>query len=431
MKFNFENLPKSQIKLEIEVSKEEFDGFVEKAYLSLSQNIELKGFRKGKVPNNIIEERVGKEGILAEAGDIAVKETYKQAIKKLIEEQNIEPISSGQVSIKKIAVGSPFVFDAVISILPKIELPDYKELAKKIKKNQIKIEEKEIEGTLKWVQRSRAKFTAKTGPAEKGDFVEIEYWSPDVKEINKENIKKDAFILGEGHFIPGFENVLTGMKAQEEKNNVSFKIPEDHSFKKIAGKEIVFNIKLNSIQKVEFPEMTDDFAKSLGKFENLESLKENIRRGISQEKEQAEKQRIRNEFLEKAREAINFEIPEILIERESEQTFESFKKDVPNRFNLSFEEYLKKTEKTEEELKKVFLPEAEKRVKNFLILREIGIKENIEVKETDIKEEVDKVLDHYSSQNQPKPDRQQIEDYVRETIKTEKIFNLIENLISK
>ena len=129
-----------------------------------------------------------------------------------------------------------------------------KKIAKKVsvkQREKSEVKEQEVEGTLKWIQRSRAKFTAKTESAQKGDFVEIEYSSADIPEINKQNMKKDAFILGEGHFIPGFEDILIGMKAQDEKKNIKINIPKDHSFKKIAGREVSFDIKLNSVQNVE------------------------------------------------------------------------------------------------------------------------------------------------------------------------------------
>lgn len=422
MEVKIKDLEKSQKQIEVEISKQEFDSFVEKAYKKVGANMEIKGFRKGKVPRDIIEENVGKEGILVEAGDIAVQESYKKAILQLIDEKGIEPISTPEVKIKKIAIGSPLVFEAVFSVLPEIDLPDYKKIAAKFSKKETQIKDQEVEATLKWIQRSRAKFTAKTSVAEKGDFVEIEYFSPDIPEISKENIKKDAFILGEGHFIPGFEDILIGMKATEEKNNVKLNIPKDHSFKKIAGREIIFNIKVNSVQNVEFPEITDEFAKNVGDFKNMQALKDNIKKGILQEKEMAEKQKLRSELLTEIASDSKLQTPDILVEREAEQMREVFKKDVTSKMNISFEEYLKKTGKTEEDINKMLIPEAESKVKRFLILREIGKKENIEITEQEIKEEVDKM-------GETGVDPSQLKDYTREVIRTEKIFNLLENLI--
>lgn len=425
MKVEVKDLENSQKQIEVEIAKEEFDVFVDKAYKKAGANMEVKGFRKGNVPRNIIEENIGKEGILVEAGDLAVQETYKKAVL----ENKLEPITPPEVKIKKIAIGSSLIYEAVFSVLPKVELPDYRKIVKKIKKGKIEVKEQEVEGTLKWIQRSKAKLTAKTEPAEKGDFVEIEYSSPDIPEISKENMKKDAFILGEGHFIPGFEDILVGMKAPEERKNVKINIPKDHSFKKIAGREVSFDIKLNSVQKVEFPEITDEFAKSVGKFENLEGLKKNIRDGIAQEKELAEKQKVRNEMLKEIADHCKLHVPDVLIQRESEQMIEKFKQDVKNRMNITFEEYLKKMNKTEEDVKKMFLPQTEDKVKRFLVLKEIGKEENISVSEQEVEQEMNNILKHYSNEKEVNVDPAQLKDYTREVLRTEKIFQLLESLI--
>ncbi len=426
MEVQIKDLEKSQKQIEVQITKEEFDVFIDKAYKKAGANMEIKGFRKGNVPRNIIEEHIGKEGILVEAGDIAVQETYRKAVL----ENKLEPITPPEVRIKKIAIGSSLIYEANFSVLPKIDLPDYKKMAKKIKREKVKVNDQEVEGTLKWIQRSRAKFTAKTEPAQKGDFVEIEYSSPDIPEISKESMKKDAFILGEGHFIPGFEDILVGMKAPEEKKNIKINIPKDHSFKKIAGREVSFDIKLNSVQNVEFPEITDEFAKNVGSFENLEGLKKNIKQGILQEKETAEKQKTRNEFLKKIADNSKLYVPDVLVEREAEQMIDKFKQDVSSRLNISFEEYLKKMNKTEQDIKKMFLPQTKDKVRRFLVLKEIGKKENVDVSEQEVKEEMDKISKHCADQKEVGVDPSQLKDYTREVIRTEKIFRLLENLIT-
>jgi len=425
MEIKIKDLEKSQKEIEIELSKEEFEVFVEKAYEKVSANMEVKGFRKGKVPRNVIEQNVGKEGVIVEAGDLAVQDSYKKAVL----ENKLEPISQPEVQIKKIAIGSPLVFTAKFSILPEMNLPDYRKIAEGVKKQEVKVEEKELESTLKWVQRSRAKFTVKQEPAQKGDFVEIEYFSEDIPQISKENKKKDSFILGEGHFIPGFEDLITGMKAGEEKKGVALDIPQDHSFQKIAGKKVTFDVKLNSVQNVEFPEINDEFAKSIGEFADLESLKNNIKQGIKQEKEQAEKQKVRNELVDRIAAETKVEIPDVLVKREQDQMIENFKKDVPQRLNVSYEEYLKKIKKTEEEMKGMLLIQAQKKVKSFLILREIGKREDIQITDEEVNEETNKILKQYPDPKKIGLELSQLKDYTREVLKTEKIFSLLESLI--
>jgi len=398
MKSTIKKLPKSEVELEIKVSAEEFGRFIEQATLNLGGDLDIKGFRKGKAPKNIIEERIGLEKILIEAGDLAVNETYK----KTVLENKIEVIFQPKIEIKKLAKGSDLVFSARTAVLPEVKLPDYKKIASEIKRNKAVVEEKEIEDAFKWLQKSRAKFTLKNQPVHKGDFVEIEYWSAQIQGEGQ----KDAFILGEGHFIPGFEEKIIGMKSGEEKENIT--LNKD-------SKEIILKVKVISVQNVELPEANDQFAKSLGKFENLDALKKNIKQGLVLEKEQVETQRVRQEILERISEKIKTEIPDVLIENEQKQMLENLKKMVSERLKISFGDYLSKIKKTEKEILDSFLPTVQKKARNFLVLKEIGKREKVRVLEEEL----------------ANLDSGQSKEYSEETLRTEKIFAMLENLAEK
>lgn len=358
MKTSVKKLSDSEVELDIEIPAEELNRFIEKACFNLGKDMEIRGFRKGKAPKEIIEKQIGQEKILIEAANLAVDETYRNAVS----ENKIEAIFQPKIEIKKLAQGNPFVFSARTAVLPEIKLPDYKKIASKIKRKEIVVEDKEIETALKWLQKSRAKFTAKNQSAQRGDFVEIEYSSP---QIGQEE-QKDAFVLGEGHFLPGFEEKVIGMRSGEEKENIT--LNKD-------GKEIVLKVKVISVQNVELSEINDEFAKSLGKFENLDALRENIKQGLVLEKEQTERIRARQEILERIGEKTKVEIPDALITNEQKQTLENLKKMVSERLKIPFQDYLKKLGKTEEQISDSFLPESQKKVRNYLILREIGKKE--------------------------------------------------------
>jgi len=296
-----------------------------------------------------------------------------------------------------------------------IKLPDYKNIASKIKKKEVTVEEEEIEKSLKWLQQSRAKFSLKNAPAEKGDFIEIEY------QINKQgSVLKDGFILGQGHFVPGFEENLIGLKSGEEKKD--FILNQ-------SGKESKIDFKLNSVQKVEFPEINDQFARSLGDFENLDNLKNSIKNGIALEKERAEEQRRKQEILEEISKGTEVEIPVILIENEKNKMLEDLKKLVLERLKFSWEEYLKKIKKTEKEILNSFEKEAQSKIKNFLILEEIGKREKIEVPEQEITEEVNKVLRHFPSVKEAEKniglDLQQFKEYTKIILRNNKIFEIL------
>lgn len=418
METSIKKLPKSQIELKIEVSAKDFNDFIDKAILNLGKDLEIKGFRKGMAPKEVIEREVGLEKILIEAADLAVKENYRKAIL----ENKIEAIFQPRIEIQKLARGDSFIFLAKITVLPEIKLPDYKKIASKIKRMEIKVGEKEVDDALFWFQKSRAKLTLKNQPAQKGDFVEIEYQSPELEVLLTPREQKDAFILGESHFIPGFEEQLIGMKAKEEKE-FSITIPEKHPLRKY-GREVSFKVKMISVQNVELPEINDQFVKSLGKFENLASLKNNIKEGLTLEKKQIESQRLRNEILEEINKDTAIEIPELLVTEEKKQMLENFKKSVIENLKISFTDYLNKIKKTEEEMLDYFLPQAQKRIKNSLILKEIGKREKIEVSEEEIVEEVSKILKDTNI------DPENLKEYTEEVIRTEKIFQLLESFSS-
>jgi len=432
MKTTIGKLPKSQIEMKIEISPEEFQESIEEALSELSKNLEMEGFRKGKVPKKIAEEKIGQEIILKEATERAIKKNYIRAIL----ENKIEVISQPEIEVLKRPTlqktdsgtevsATPFIFRAKTAILPEIQLPDYKKIAAFSQKKEILVDNKEIEETCFWLQKSRAKFSQIERAAQKEDFIELEYSSP---QIEDGRIQKDGFFLGQGYLIPGFEEKLEGMAAGEEKS-FSLRFPETHSQKNLAGKEINFRTKMLSVQKVELPQIDDQFAKSLGNFENLKSLKENITQGLKTEKEIKESQRVRQEILDKIAERISWEIPEILITTEKNRMLEDLKINVSQKLQIGFDEYFKKVDKSEKEILESFQQDAEKMVKNSLILKEIAKKENIEAKEDEIKEKVSQALGNYPDPEkaQKEVDLERLKLYIEERIKNEKTLQFLES----
>lgn len=427
MKAEQKKLPKSQIEINFELTEEEFKKYIDRALEQMKKYVKADGFRQGHVPEKIVEEKAGKENVLMEAGDLAVREIYL----KYIEDNKLEPAGQPEVSITKVAQGSPFGFKAVITILPEVELPDYKVIAKDIEGQDISVSEEEIQNSLNYLQKSRAKFTAKNEPAEKGDFVEIKYQNRDIndgKEID------DKFTLGEGGFMQGFEDAITGMKAGEEKD-ITAKFP-DHSPKKdMAGKEANFKIKLISVQKMELPEVNDEFAKELGAFDTLVALKDNIKQGLTAEKTEGEKQRRRAEILEKVAEKTKFEMPEAIVEYEQKRLLDELKSKIAQRVKISFEEYLASIKKTEDEVKETYKKEAEKRLRGFLILRGIAKQENVEISDKELEEETQKALENYKKQHaghdHGEIDKEQLKEYTKGVLENEKIFQILEDSSSK
>jgi trigger factor len=395
MKFTIKKLPKSQIEILFEMPFEELDKFYKEAVFEFGKILKVEGFRPGHIPEAIIEREAGKMRITEEAAEHAIQENYQ----KVILENNITPISQPQVEILKLAPQNPLEFKVLVSVLPEIQLPDYKKIAAGIKRKEISVTEKEVEDSLLWLQKSRAKLSLKNQAAQAGDFVEIEYSSP---QLDSGKACNDAFFLGEGHFVSGFEQNLEGAKDGEVKE-FSVKFPANYAQLNLAGKEVPFSVKVKSVQKADLPEITDEFAKALGKFENLEALRKNIKEGIGLEKERQESGRIRAEILGKISEASTCEVPETMIEAERKRT--------PD---LSADQ-------------------AKERIIGGLVLRELAQKENIAASEEEIKAETKKFLSQYtdvkSAENQFDPER--LKEYVKDAIINEKTFEFLENLIKK
>ncbi|MFH1967919.1 MAG: trigger factor [bacterium] len=419
-------LPKSQIELEFELTAEEFQHHFDHALSHMKSHVKVDGFRPGQAPNKLVEEKIKPESLLMEAGDHAVQHVYSDYVRDLTAQagNNLEPIGQPEVSVIKIAKGNPFIFKAIITVLPDVEMPDYKEIAKTVKGKEFSVTDEEAQDSLNYLQKTRAKFTAKNNGAEKKDFVEITYQN---KDINEGKEVEDKFVLGEGGFMKDFEDNIVGMKAGEEKE---FKatFPDNSPQKNLAGKEGDFKVKVKSVQKMELPEINDEFAKQLGAFDTLVALKGSIKQGITMEKTEAEKQRKRGEILEKIAEKTKFEMPEKMVEYEKQRLMEDLKQKVTQNMKLTFEQYLAAVKQTEEGLKETFQKEAEKRLKGFLVLREIGKKEGIEVSDADAEEEVAKSIKNYSKEDLAKVDSEQLKEYTKGVLFNEKIFQILEKL---
>jgi trigger factor len=411
------NLSGSEKELEVEFSKEEFNSFFDSALFSLGKDLEIKGFRKGTAPKEILEERLNPQMVLNKAAELAIEKTLYSAIAK----ENLELILPPQIEVLKLAKNNPFLYRARLTVLPEIKLPDYKEIASNIKKEEVSVSEKEIDNTLFEIQKSRAKITPLNQKAEKGNFIEIEYQYQIEKGILSQKIK-DSFILGKGGFLEGFEENLEEMLEGEEKE-FSLKAPDDYFFEDFRGKEINFKVKLIKVNRIELPEISDEFAKSLGSFNGIEDLRNSIREGILMEKEIEEREKRKFKILEAILKETNLESPEILINFEKENLYRDLKKSVDQILKISWEDYLKRIKKTEEEIDSELKEMAKKRIKSFLVLKEIGKKEGITVSEDEVEMRINKELKNITPEMAKDLDLDEKRGYYRNIIYNEKVFN--------
>lgn len=411
MQVEIKKIPHSQIEISIQLDRELLD-FYQKAIFQLGKDLQAPGFRKGTLPQEMILRMIDKKKIADLECELAIRESYLQ----VIIDKNLEPISQPQIKILKFIPEKILIFKVKTQILPEISLPDYRQIASQAKKREVLVEEKEVEETLNFLQRSRAKLWPKKEPAQFGDLVEIDYHSPQVKE---DQLFQDRFILGQGGFLPGFEKNLEGMRENQEKE-----------FSLSSGKKILnFKVKMKQVSRVELPTLDDHFAQSLGRFENLKNLKQSIREGILAEKEFQESQRLRQEIVEKISSQTKFEIPTVLIEAEQERMVGELKENLQRRENLSLEDFLKRIGQSENQLRDSFFGQAKERVKRYLILREIGKAEKIKVLEEEVREEINQILKHFPSleQAQRDLDLEQLKSYTKEAIRNEKILKKLES----
>lgn len=308
---------------------------------------------------------------------------------------------------------------------PVVSLPvNWQEIAREAlkEKRDVSVSKDEVASALQWLQKSRASYAQVLRPAKKGDAIEIDFeLSSEGKKIEGGETKNHTLILGEGNHIPGFEDALIGMKAGEEKN---FSLEDK-------GKHLDFQVKINSVKDRILPELNDEFTKSLGKFGNLESLRASIREGLLTEKSEKERQRIRILMLAMIDDKSKIDIPGQSVRDELQSMLAELKASLAS-MGLTLEEYLKQIKKTAEELEKDFYPEAVRRVRYALILREIAREGGIEPSEEEVKAESNKFLLRLSSPQKAQKaiDAQSLLRYTRNILRNEKTFEWLEKLAS-
>lgn len=425
MKTIIKDLPKSQKEIEVEVSVEEMRNYVEQTVKKISREIKIDGFRPGKIPAEVIEQRIGKTEIYQEAGELAINKTYS----KIIKENKLEVIGQPKVDVTKIASGNPLEYKIVLTVLPQVKLGDYTKIKGKLKKEEIKNER--VESELKKIQKSRAKFITTKEPSAKGDRVEIDFESRlgGVKIEGGES-KNHPLIIGENKFVPGFEENLIGLKENEEKKfNVVF--PNDYYKKELAGKNIDFKVKMKLVQKVELPKLDDKFAQKLGNFSSLENLRASVKEGLEIEEENKARDELREKIVDQILANSEMEVPDLLVEHELDSMVGEMENNVV-RTGIEFEKYLENLKITRDSLRQGWREKAKRKVKLNLVMREINKKEKIKIDEEKIKERIDLMLKSYSNQEELKKiDPRRFREYVEEIMIKEKIFKMLEEIAAK
>jgi trigger factor len=423
-------LPKSRIEFEVSVPWDKWEKYLDQAAAEASKEIKVDGFRPGKAPRHLIEQKVGKGVILNNAAEKAVQKSYAD----FVTEQKLEVIGAPDVEIKVIEEGKDLKYRAIAAIMPKIEVSEkYRNEIKKINK---KYSEKKIEATdneirleLEKIANSRVKLITVARAAQKNDSVEVDF-EVLVSGVPIENgtSKKHPLVLGKGVFIPGFEENLIGMKEGENKE-FELEFPKDYFKKDLAGVKATFKVKMNLVQERQTPEINDEFAASLGKFKNLEEFKKNIKEGIEHEEEHKQKDQRQREYIEKIIENSKTEIPDILVEKEMDKMLQEFEYQIQT-MGMNLDQYLEKLGKKKDDLKKDWMPQAEKRVISALALKEIIAQEEIKVEAAEVEAEMNKTLQYYKGVKDMEKniDMEGLYAFAKGTLENEKVLEHLSKL---
>jgi trigger factor len=371
------------VELKVEIPQEQVEQAIAKAYIRTRKDYSLPGFRKGKVPRNILEKRFGIEIFYEEAANILVEESYPE----VIESQGLEPVDLPDISVEQLDSEQPFIYTAKVIVLPELQLGKYKGL--KIAKEEKAVTDEDVDAEIKALQNSKAKLIAlgEDAIAAKGDQVVIDFSGTlDGVEFKGGSGVNYPLILGSGAFVPGFEDQLMGA-GQGEKVQVKVTMPEDYHNEELAGKEVEFTVEIKEIKRKELPALDDDFAREVGDYDSLAALKDFIRERLEDRAQQESENKFRTDVLEAVRDKAEVDIPEVMIENE----IKAMLRQMENRFaqqGLKFEDYLSYTGKTVDDIKAEMRPGAENNVKTELLLDTISKVENISVEEAELEEEI-------------------------------------------
>ena len=383
MKVDKKELPKKEIEFNFEMTAEELKPFLDQAAVEISTQKKIKGFRPGKAPYAQVVQEVGEMQVMQTAANLAISKVVFEHLEK----EDIETIDQPAIEVIKLAPNNPFIFKATLALMPKVEIADYATINVKALP-EIKIEKKEIDKTIEDLKKMRGKETIADKAAEKGDKVELDFDTfMDNVPIEHGSAKKHMLTVGENRMIPGFEENIEGMKKDEEKEfNLPF--PKEYHEKSLAGKMATFKIKVLAVYKIELPTIDDAFAKELG-LKDLKTLNSHVESNIRKEKQVKEDQKQELEMINALIEKSKFdELPEVLINQEVHKMVHELEDNV-TRQGMDFKNYLEHIKKTEADLKLDFAPDAVKRVKTAVLIRDIAQKEKLEVSEAEVNEEVE------------------------------------------
>lgn len=389
MSLQVEKLEKNMAKLTIEVSAEDLDKAMEKAYQKQKSRISLPGFRKGKAPRKMIESMYGKGVFMEDAVNSLVPQEYTKALG----ECDLEIVSQPEINVTQMEPGKALIFTADVAVKPEVTLGDYKGV--EVPKSEIAVTDEEVDAEVKKEQDKNARTVAvEDRAAANGDITTIDF-EGFVDGVAFEGGKGTdyALTLGSGTFIPGFEDQLVGANTGDHVE-VKVTFPEEYQAKELAGKEAVFQCDVKKIETKEVPELDDEFAKDVSEFDTLAEYKEDVKKKLTEKKEKEARTAKENAAVDKAIENAQMDIPELMTKTECRQMMDDFSRRMQQQ-GLSMEQYFQFTGQSMDKMMEDMKPQALKRIQTRLVLEKIAEVENIQPTEEEVEEEFKKMADAY------------------------------------
>lgn len=373
--------------LEVEVESAKVDQAIDQAFKKVVKRVNVPGFRKGKVPRPIFEQRFGIAVLYEDALDILLPEAYSVAV----DEANIEPVARPEIDIVQIERGKPLIFKATVTVKPEVELGEYKGVP--VEKKDFSVNADDVQEELENLRKSHAEIIVlEEGTVENGDIVIMDFKGfVDGEAFEGGEAEKYQLEIGSGTFIPGFEEQVIGLAKGEDKEiNVTF--PETYHVPTLAGKPAVFKIHLHEIKRKQLPALDDEFAKDISEFNTLDELKADLEKKLQEKAENDQKSFVEEQVIEKVVANASIDLPEVMVDNEIVSMIEDFKQRLQMQ-GIPYDAYLQFTGSSEDQLREEMKENAEKRVRTRLVLEAVGKAENLEATEDDLNEEIAKIAD--------------------------------------
>ena len=395
MSVQVEKLEKNMAKLTIEVSSEEFENAIAKAYKKNKNKISMPGFRKGKAPRAMIEKMYGKGIFYEDAANSIIPDAYADAAK----ESELEIVAQPEIDVTQIESGKPFIFTATVALKPEVTLGEYKGI--EVEKKEVEVTDEEVEAEINKVRESNARMLDIDDRAtQDGETVLIDFDGyVDGKQFEGGKADDYSLVLGSHSFIDNFEEQLVGKNIGDDVEvNVTF--PENYQAEELQGKPAVFKVKIKEIKVKELPELDDDFAQDVSNFDTIAEYKEDLKKKLTENKEEALKREREEAVIGKIIENAQMDIPEQMVDAQTRQMTQEFAQRLSLQ-GLSIDQYMQITGLTPQKMLEELKPQALKRIQSRLVLEAVVAAENIETTE----EELDKEIENMASMYQMEVDK--------------------------